>query len=106
LAPPATRPTLPSRCFGLWGFADFDQFTGPDAERFPEFTPALRQAMYDEVVMFLDDLFRHDRSLTAFLDSDYTFANVELAKHYGIEHAPGTKATKGIEGIGEERWRA
>ncbi|MEZ6128566.1 MAG: DUF1592 domain-containing protein [Planctomycetaceae bacterium] len=69
----------------LWGFADFEHFTGPDEERFPEFTPELRQAMYEEVVEFLDDLFRHDRPLTLLIDADYTFANDLLAKHYGLD---------------------
>lgn len=71
----------------LWGFADFAQFNNPDAKRFPEFTPALRQAMIDEVTTFLSDLFQHDRPLTALLDADYTFANAELAKHYGVKWA-------------------
>ncbi len=68
----------------LWGFADFDQFTGPDMERFSEFTPALREAMHEEVIRFLDDLFRNDLPLTGLLDADYTFANELLARHYGL----------------------
>jgi len=69
----------------LWGFGDFESFTGPDEKRFIEFTPALRQAMFDEVTTFLTDLIRNDRPLTALLDADYTFANAELAKHYGLK---------------------
>lgn len=69
----------------LWGFGDFESFTGPDEKRFAEFTPALRQAMFDEVTTFLTDLIRNDRPLTALLDADYTFANAELAKHYGLK---------------------
>ena len=72
----------------LWGFGDFESFTGPDEKRFAEFTPALRQAMFDEVTSFLTDLIRNDRPLTALLDADYTFANAELAKHYGVKTAP------------------
>lgn len=75
----------------LWGFADFTQFSNPDAKRFPEFTPALRQAMIDEVTTFLADLFQNDRPLTALLDADYTFADATLAKHYGapVPSEPG-----------------
>ncbi len=69
----------------LWGFGDFESFTGPDEKRFAEFTPALRQAMFDEVTTFLTDLIRNDRPLTALLDADYTFANAETAKHYGLK---------------------
>jgi hypothetical protein len=83
----------------LWGFGDFESFTGPDEKRFAEFTPALRQAMFDEVTTFLTDLIRNDRPLTALLDADYTFANAELAKHYGLKweenqtRRPGDKET-------------
>ena len=70
-------------------FADFDAFTGPDPKRFPEFTPALRQAMLDEVVSFLDDLFRNDRPLTDLLRADYTYVNAALAKLYGIPGVAG-----------------
>ena len=75
----------------LWGFADFAQFSNPDAKRFPEFTPALRQAMIDEVTTFLTDLFQNDRPLSALLNADYTFADATLAKHYGapVPSKPG-----------------
>jgi hypothetical protein len=68
----------------LWDFAGFEHFTGPDGKRFKEFTPALRQAMLDEVTHFLADLITHDRPLTALLDADYTFVNRELARQYGL----------------------
>ncbi len=73
----------------LWGFSGFAAFENPDDERFSEFTPELREAMLNEVTHFLDDLFRNDRSLTALLDADYTFANRRLARHYGIEDILG-----------------
>lgn len=72
----------------VWGFDSFEDFSGPDANRFPEFTPLLRDAMLGEVVHFLDDLLRHDRPLTALIDSNYTFADSTLAKHYGLKSAP------------------
>jgi hypothetical protein len=78
----------------VWGFADFARFTNPDAKRFPEFTPALRQAMLDEVTLFLADLFQHDRPLTALLDADYTFADAVLAKHYGAPVPAGPGFTR------------
>lgn len=70
-------------------FADFPTFTGPDEKRFPEFQPALRQAMYDEAIWFFDDLFRNDRPLTRIIRSEDTFANGRLAKHYGISGVTG-----------------
>jgi hypothetical protein len=73
----------------VWGFTDFASFTGPDSERFPEFTPALRLSMQAEVETFLTDLIRNDRPLTALIDADYTFADSRLAEHYGLPDRPG-----------------
>jgi len=56
----------------------------PSTEFFPAFRGSLKQAMYDEVTLFFDQLRKEDRSLLDLLDADYTFANDELAKHYGI----------------------
>ncbi|CAN5906602.1 hypothetical protein BH11VER1_BH11VER1_07720 [soil metagenome] len=75
----------------LWHFSDFETFTGPDEKRFKEFTPSLRQAMLDEVTMFIGDLIRNDAPLTNLLDADYTFANLELANHYGMT-VPGNQS--------------
>lgn len=73
----------------LWNFAGFQAFDNPDGDAFPDFTNDLRGAMIEEVTMFLDDLFRNDRSLTALLEADYTFANGQLARHYEIEGVSG-----------------
>ncbi|MBA4019656.1 MAG: hypothetical protein C0483_21025 [Pirellula sp.] len=72
----------------LWGFGDFGNFTGPDEKRFSEFTPALRNAMLEEVTLFLTDLIQNDQPLTALIDADYTFANGDLAQLYGLEREP------------------
>ena len=44
----------------------------------------LRKAMRRETEMFFAHIVREDRSLLELLDSDYTFLNERLAKHYGI----------------------
>ena len=56
----------------------------PDLQRFPSFTPKLRQAMLKETELFLDSIFRENRSILTLLDADYTFLNQHLARHYGI----------------------
>ncbi len=56
----------------------------PSTEFFPTLTPRLRQAMADEVSTFFDKLRVEDRGLLDLLDSDYTYVNAELARHYGI----------------------
>ena len=60
----------------------------PDQARFPAFDESLRSAMQKETELFFDSVVREDRNILEFLDSDYTFLNERLAKHYGI---PGVK---------------
>ncbi|MBB5038019.1 DUF1592 domain-containing protein [Prosthecobacter dejongeii] len=56
-----------------------------DAKKFPQMTPALRMAMYDEARLFFDSIVRGNLSVVAFVDSDYTFLNDTLAQVYGLE---------------------
>ena len=68
---------------------DLYTVANPDPGKFPEFTPALRDAMYEEPIRFFESLVREDRSLLSLLDADYTFVNETLAKHYGIDGVQG-----------------
>jgi hypothetical protein len=61
----------------------------PDPNRFKDYTPTLRDAMVNETIDFFGSLFHDDASLLNLLDSDYTYVNEELAKHYGIEGVTG-----------------
>uniref|UniRef100_UPI003784E516 DUF1592 domain-containing protein n=1 Tax=Prosthecobacter sp. TaxID=1965333 RepID=UPI003784E516 len=56
-----------------------------DAQKFPQMTPELRSAMYDEARLFFDSIVRENRSVVSFVNSDYTFLNGTLAKIYGLE---------------------
>jgi len=56
-----------------------------DAAKFPEMTPELRSAMYDEARLFFESIVRENRSVVSFVNSDYTFLNGTLAKIYGLE---------------------
>jgi mono/diheme cytochrome c family protein len=62
---------------GFRRFARFD-LNGP-----------LRQAMRRETEMCVEHVLRNDRSLLELIDSDYTFLNERLAKHYGIDGVTG-----------------
>ena len=53
---------------------------GPRAE----LTGDLRRAMRQETEKSFDYIIREDRSLLELLDSDYTFLNERLARHYGL----------------------
>ncbi len=50
----------------------------------------LRRLMKRETEMVFAHVLREDRSVLEFLDSDYTFANEALAKHYGIPDVKGS----------------
>ena len=80
----------------------------PDPERFPHFRRRWLTAMLKETELFLESIFREDRSVIDLLDADYTFLNQELANHYGIadtngnwkyqeKTVPGGEAIKGPE---------
>ena len=61
----------------------------PDPKKFPQFTPALRDAMAQEITQFFASIVRDDKSVFDLLNADYTFVNEDLAKHYGIEGVTG-----------------
>jgi Protein of unknown function (DUF1592)/Protein of unknown function (DUF1588)/Protein of unknown function (DUF1585)/Protein of unknown function (DUF1595) len=78
---------LATEFFGQWlGFYRFETFRGIDSEKFPEFTPSLQNAMYDEAITFFEYIVRENRPLSEILFADYTFVNAELASHYKIEY--------------------
>ena len=61
----------------------------PDANLYPGFDDALRTAMRGETERYFAHVLREDRSVLELLDSDYTFLNEALARHYGIEGVSG-----------------
>ena len=99
LADPARRAAMAGRMlrdpkirrfaaefFGQWlGFYRFDEFNGPNAERFPMFDVELRKAMHGEAVDFCSDLVANDRDVRLLLKADYSFLpSRQLAEHYGL----------------------
>ncbi len=70
---------------GNWlDFRRFEEINTVDRERFPSFNNALREAMFEEPVRFMEDAIRNDRSVLDLLYGNYTFVNPVLAKHYGM----------------------
>jgi hypothetical protein len=67
---------------------DFDSLNEKSERQFPTFV-TLRGDMYEESIRFLTDLFQRDASVLELLDSDSTFLNEALAKHYGIPGVTG-----------------
>ena len=66
----------------------------PDTKVFPEFTPEIRKAMYDESMSYVEAIMREDRSVLELIDSDYTYLNDKLAKLYGIPGVVGNQFRK------------
>lgn len=61
----------------------------PDRGKYKEFTPSLRQALYDEGFHFAGAILRENGRVLDFLDSRHTFVNEELARLYGIPGVHG-----------------
>lgn len=79
---------------GNWlDFRDFRQIGTVDRERFPAFSDGLKEAMFEEPVLFLLDVFRRNRPLFDFLYARDTFVNPVLAKHYGMPPTNGNTWT-------------
>ena len=76
---------------------DFDRLDEKSERHFPTFAP-LRGAMYEESIQYLTHLFQDDRPLLDLLDSDHTYLNESLAKHYGVPGVTGAEWRR-VEGI-------
>jgi hypothetical protein len=61
----------------------------PDPDLFPSFDEKLRSDMLRETELFFENVVREDRSILDFIDSDYSFVNERLAKHYGLSGVKG-----------------
>ena len=62
----------------------------PDEILFPDFDETLRAALGRETELFIDSVFRENRSVLELLTANYTFLNERLARHYDI---PGIKGS-------------
>ena len=76
----------------------FDELKEKNEKLFPTFEAKLREVIYEESILFFQDLFQNNRSVTQILDADYTFLNETLAKHYGIPGVSGGEWRR-VEGV-------
>jgi hypothetical protein len=61
----------------------------PSPRLFPDFDLSLRNAFEQETTLFLESVFREDRSVIDLLRSNDTFMNERLARHYGVPNVFG-----------------
>ena len=77
----------------------------PDRGLFPQSsrTNDQRRNFIKEITLFVDSVFREDRSVIELLTADYTFLNESLATHYGINHVRGDRFRR-VELPDSARW--
>ena len=88
LADPKSRSVVEDFADQWLQLRDLDR-KRPAPERFPAIDDELLDAMRRETHLFLDAIFREDRSVLELLDAPFTFLNGPLARHYGIVAAEG-----------------
>jgi mono/diheme cytochrome c family protein len=66
----------------------------PDFYKFPLWDNYMRISAVKETELFFGNIIREDRSITDFLDADYTFANQYLAEFYGLHDVKGPEFRK------------
>ena len=71
------------------GVRDFVTNHGRNLKHFPEFTPAVRDALAGEPVRFFEDLLVNDRPVADVIAADAVVANDVLAQYYGIPGVTG-----------------
>ena len=65
--------------------------TEPNLRLFPDYDDNLRQGFRRETELFFQSVVEEDRSVLDLLDSDYTFLNERVARHYGIPNVYGDR---------------
>ncbi|MEO6003309.1 MAG: DUF1592 domain-containing protein [Opitutus sp.] len=60
----------------------------------PDLNDSLRDAMQKETELYFGHVIQDDRSIVELVESNYTFLNETLAKHYGIEGVKGKQMRK------------
>lgn len=86
---------LAKEFMGQWlEFSGFEKHSAVDGKKFPEFTPELREDLYEETLTFFAHLIREDRPVREIINADYTFLNERLAKFYGVPDVTGEQFKK------------
>jgi hypothetical protein len=69
---------------------------------FPDYDPALRDALVGEALAYFQHFVTTDRDLGTFFTSDLNFVNARLARHYGMPAVTGDALVK-VEDTSDER---
>jgi len=86
--------------FGQWlGYRDFLSTEAVNRQVFPVFEDGLKQAMFEEPTRLATYLLQENRPITELLNSDKTFVNARLAKHYGMAFQGKPDSWEMVEGL-------
>ena len=89
--------------FGQWlGYRDFVQQESVDRNVFKDFDDPLKQAMIEEPTRLATHLVQNDLPITNLLDSDQTFVNQRLARHYGVPFQGNEQDWLALPGLREQ----
>jgi hypothetical protein len=103
---PRARPAL-ANFFTQWTSVSRLGVVSKDARRYPEFTPALRDAMARELPAFVEHvLWSADRKLATLLTAKVGFVSGPLADLYGVAAPPGSETAPTLVSLPQEHGRA
>jgi hypothetical protein len=90
LALPNVQANLASKA-GFWlGIEKLHSIVPKNTTIFPQFTPELKQSLYESAQLFVQDLFAHGK-VSDLLTSRRMYLNASLAQVYGIPGVTGTQ---------------
>ena len=71
-------------------------FTSPDSRQFRTFDPVLQESMVQETRAYVAEIIQKNLGIANLVDSDFTYLNGRLARHYGLEEplTPGAGLKK------------
>jgi hypothetical protein len=87
---PRARTSLVANFFSDWLQTRNVWLLNPDGTKFPWFDDNLRSAFVSETELFLEAQLKEDHSVIDLLNSNETFLNEQLARHYGVAGVYGS----------------
>jgi hypothetical protein len=102
LADPRSEALASNFGYQWLGLGELDSLA-PDPFLFADVDRRIRDHFVTEARLFIDSIFREDRSVLELLTADHTYLNESLALHYGINDVRG-KRFRRVKLADENRW--
>jgi len=102
LADPRSTSLATNFAYQWLALGELDEID-PDPVAFTDVHRDIRELFAEEAQLFVDSIFREDRSVLDLLTADHTYLNEDLALHYGINSVRGTRYRR-VELADENRW--